>query len=421
MGCVLSAPVELIRVQRHGSTSFKCAVAEMQGWRVNHEDAHEMRCNDVSGSFWVLDGHGGDGAALLGAPDLVQELDQTLSDKPELPSDDAVEHCFETVDGRLRAHMTLNPEKESGTTVVGALIVRQADDTYSMKLVNCGDSRGIVVRSPAEEEHVSDPIEVRVPQHLDALTSDARAVAQGEAAPVCRWPLIAESVDHKPNHPTERARIEAAGGKVRLEEPARLDGNLAVSRGLGDFDYKIDSQRPVQEQKVSCIPDVYEASGLKAGSICVLGCDGVWDVMSGNFVGNFVRDALIREPNADLGSIAAELIRACLQRNSRDNVTVMIVHFVDGSSWTSVPDEMKHFDKLGENADMDGDIRKQYVAFLQRSKFPTKPCACAACNRWVLGMSQCPCEAAFYCSRHCQKKGWRTHKSVCTSVVQLPA
>ena len=33
-------------------------------------------------------------------------------------------------------------------------------------------------------------------------------------------------------------------------------------------------------------------------------------------------------------------------RNSRDNMTCMIMHFVDGSEWTNYPDEMKNYEKL---------------------------------------------------------------------------
>lgn len=66
------------------------------------------------------------------------------------------------------------------------------------------------------------------------------------------------------------------------DAPPRLDGNLAVSRGLGDFEYKQEEGRPVAEQKVSCVPDIYEVVGLKAGSLVILCCDGVWDVMTGD-------------------------------------------------------------------------------------------------------------------------------------------
>lgn len=43
------------------------------------------------------------------------------------------------------------------------------------------------------------------------------------------------STDHKPDTPSEKRRIERANGFV---EESRVNGMLALSRALGDFEYK---------------------------------------------------------------------------------------------------------------------------------------------------------------------------------------
>lgn len=403
---MLSAPVELTRVQRRGSPSFKVAVAEMQGWRTSHEDAHHMASGDRWGSFWVLDGHGGDKASEFCAPELGKESSLELEKASQMPDDARIGEIFEGVDRRCREHLHECSDR-SGSTVVGALIVKAPDGTYSVKICNCGDSRGLVIAPPVEDASAPAQLKVKRPSHL---TEDPPA-----------WPLIVTSIDHKPDYPTEESRIVAAGGDVKKEERgegvARLDGVLAVSRGLGDFEYKQDEKLPASEQKVSCLPDIYEAHGLKEGSVCVLACDGLWDVFNDDEVVTKVREQLRERPTADLGVMCASLIKEALGRSSRDNITVMIIQMVDGSEWSvrsgrfNESDEMMYFDKIlplkaDDNADID-----QYKAFLKRCSFPERPVPCAVSGRWFGSMFQCPGTGNIYMSRHCQKRGWAKFKA----------
>ena len=52
------------------------------------------------------------------------------------------------------------------------------------------------------------------------------------------------SADHKPNNEEELKRIKKAGGVV-IE--GRINGNLNLSRTLGDFEYKKDINLTQQE------------------------------------------------------------------------------------------------------------------------------------------------------------------------------
>eukprot|EP00747_Dinoflagellata_sp_TGD_P166591 gnl/TRDRNA2_/TRDRNA2_189609_c0_seq1.p1 gnl/TRDRNA2_/TRDRNA2_189609_c0~~gnl/TRDRNA2_/TRDRNA2_189609_c0_seq1.p1 ORF type:complete len:454 (+),score=110.36 gnl/TRDRNA2_/TRDRNA2_189609_c0_seq1:66-1364(+) len=410
MGCVLSSPVELVRVQRGGSSGYKVAVAEMQGWRVNHEDSHAFSCQDCDGNwgaFCVLDGHGGEGAAQYGSPEYVASVSKPTADG-QLPPNEEIEEGFKKLDADLHAFIKKNPDKDSGSTVIASIVVKQADGTYSAKLLNCGDSRGVIARGPTEVEAEAAAVPVTLPGHIAAFEAAATE------KPKRPWHLITETVDHKPSHPTEKARIEAAGGSVTCEEPPRLDGNLAVSRGIGDFEYKSDPKLPVPQQKVSCVPDIYEVHGLREGTIIVLACDGLWDVVTSEAAVEYVRDALIKNPKADLGDICTELINMSQVRNSRDNVTVMIVHCVDGTAWScrsdkfNGTDEMKNFDKL--TADLDDEMKKQYMSFLRKCKFPPEPAVCSVTGQWFQQMWQCPGTGNLYGTRASQKKGWKRHK-----------
>jgi len=421
MGGFLSAPLEVIRIQRKGSTTYKMGVAEMQGWRANHEDCHSMRSDDTCGEFFVLDGHGGDGGALYGAPGLAEEF-KGCGGSGYLPDEPKITEGFSKVDRNLRKHFAEHPDKASGSTVVGAISTKDADGSYSVKMLNCGDYRGVILWPATMTKEAAAELEMSVPDHLTKLAADgyeeemqSKGGMAGRPGRSMGFPLIMESIDHKPSHPTEKGRIEAAGGTVSADDCPRLDGNLAVSRGLGDFEYKKGEDLPVAEQKVSCVPDVYEMKGLPAGSILVLACDGVWDVMNGMDVANMVLEPLREDPNADLGAISAEIIKHCLKLNSRDNITAMIVVFEDGEKWAEEKDEMVVFEKMLEG-EMEDDVKKQYDAFLRKCGFPLKPVVCDVCERWLGDMQQCPCKECHYCNKLCQKKGWKTHKLVCIAV-----
>jgi protein phosphatase 1B len=62
------------------------------------------------------------------------------------------------------------------------------------------------------------------------------------------------TMDHKPYLEHERERIVKAGGTVMIQ---RVNGSLAVSRALGDFEYKSVPGLPPTDQLVSPEPDVY--------------------------------------------------------------------------------------------------------------------------------------------------------------------
>jgi serine/threonine protein phosphatase PrpC len=392
----MPTPMDIIRVQRSGSAAFACGVAEMHGHRLHHEDAHEMTCRTEvrAADFWVLDGHGSAAAAIYSAPELVRE--QCFS-SDQLPEDCVIERTFESVDQRLRDHVKAvgGDALIAGSTVIGALVAQQSDGTYALKLANCGDSRGVVVYGPSKctagnaassDGDLADFISgvtVRRPSRFTAEHETCKS----------SWPLICDTWDHKPDDPVELARIEAAGGFVTPSRPPRLDGVLAVSRALGDFTWKSDSEGAAAHQKVSCVPDIYEVTGLPAGALLILACDGIWDVMTSTEAATFIRDHVSKDSfNVDLGKIAADLVRECLRRGSTDNMTAMVVHFADGSKWCGYPDELVDFKRFAVPNPCE--VQPQYAEFLNRCGVSPGPPEPDASGRWFIRVGECPCVAA---------------------------
>jgi protein phosphatase 2C family protein 2/3 len=87
---------------------------------------------------------------------------------------------------------------------------------------------------------------------------------------------LALSVDHKPGDEKERERIEKAGGFVEFN---RVNGNLALSRALGDFAFKGNDKLPAEEQIVSGCPEVVVENVDDEWEFVLLACDGIWDVL----------------------------------------------------------------------------------------------------------------------------------------------
>ena len=56
----------------------------------------------------------------------------------------------------------------------------------------------------------------------------------------------------------------------------------------------------------------------------IVACDGIWDVASSKQCADFVQQLLV-EGESDLGIICEEALDTCLERNSKDNMTILVV------------------------------------------------------------------------------------------------
>ena len=73
----------------------------------------------------------------------------------------------------------------------------------------------------------------------------------------------------------------------------RVNGSLAVSRALGDYEYKQVEGKGPCEQLVSPEPEVSIIDRDREGDqFVVLACDGIWDVMSNEELADFVHSRM---------------------------------------------------------------------------------------------------------------------------------
>lgn len=272
--------------QTADSDRYSAACGWMQGWRSSMEDAHvilpEFKKEHNAGLFAVFDGHAGAKCAQL-----CQAVLPVMSTKNYCAATKTIDFgkMYLDLDESLRAKMM----DTSGCTAVTVLV----NDT-TVSCASVGDSRAVLCRA------------------------DGRAVDLSD--------------DHKPENAAERARIEAAGGHV---SDNRVNGQLAMSRALGDFQYKRNAKLPVEKQLVIPNPDVVTVDREQGDQFVVVACDGIFDVLSNQEVCDFVRQEL--QTNLPLVDICKKVCMFCLApedengRPSRaagtDNMTITIVRF----------------------------------------------------------------------------------------------
>lgn len=182
-------------------------------------------------------------------------------------------------------------EVQAGCTAVVALL-----EGNSLYVANAGDSRAVLCRG-------------------------------GTAVPL--------SFDHKPSHPVEKERIESAGGFIsNFGGMSRVNGNLNLSRAIGDLRYKTNMDLHPKAQIITAEPDIEQTTLEHGDEFLVLACDGIWDVMTNQQVVDFVRQGL--QNGKSCKDVASDILDHCLATDPKenrgigcDNMTCCIVKFKD--------------------------------------------------------------------------------------------
>uniref|UniRef100_A0A8C7K8R3 Protein phosphatase 1A n=1 Tax=Oncorhynchus kisutch TaxID=8019 RepID=A0A8C7K8R3_ONCKI len=259
MGAFLDKP-KMEKHNAHGEgNSLTYGLSSMQGWRVEMEDAHTAVIGlphglDPWSFFAVYDGHAGSQVAKYCCEHLLEHITSNPDFQSGLePNVESVKIGIRTGFLQIDEHMRNISEKKhgvdrSGSTAVGVMI-----SPGHIYFINCGDSRGLLSRGGA----------------VHFFTQD-----------------------HKPSNPLEKERIQNAGGSVMIQ---RVNGSLAVSRALGDFDYKCVHGKGPTEQLVSPEPEVYAIERSRL------------------------------EVTNDLERVCNEIVDTCLYKGSRDNMSVVLI------------------------------------------------------------------------------------------------
>ena len=312
------------------------------------------------GLFGVFDGHGGEYASHYVATHLYDTLvaqpewavayhNCNLESNTTLLSSIITQACHD-IDEKLRNEKT-KPSKDCGSTAIMALVCNRY-----LFVANVGDSRCILVTKKKTTQTKAATTNAE-----DDEVAATTASGSTGSKPCWQSPEIdvtAMSEDHKAHLPDERARIKSAGLTVQPDpdyvpsdnDPTTAGAisrvwisekvHLGTSRAFGDYDFKSNSEISASEQAVICTPEIVVREREEDEDMyLILACDGIWDVMSNQEVGEFVAGKVaerlhyssINTNNLLRGKVLAQvgddLTAECLKRGSRDNMSVLIVAF----------------------------------------------------------------------------------------------
>ncbi|VDO03738.1 unnamed protein product [Rodentolepis nana] len=336
MGQLISGPVTFKDTKMWQNSQFMVAASSMQGWRVRMEDAYACFLNlpsslndpaspnssqsNSTAYIAVFDGHGGTKISEYAA----SNLHTKIMSQPAYAQGDLVEAMRSGVlklDAEMQAkfsgYSSPQPTQKCSFAIPSdSLELPDLEGSKPLSSVDVGGSTCIALLLRGNLVYCAN-------------CGDSRAVLSRQGL------AEALSVDHKPTMVSEWSRIVAAGGWVAAN---RVNGNLALSRALGDFVYKRNTSLAAEEQIVSAEPEVTqcELRLAETDEFIVIGCDGIWDVMTNQEVISYVRSRLANGKSPD--NICEELMMHCLAPNCNpnglgcDNMTVVIVCFLNGGT-----------------------------------------------------------------------------------------
>jgi len=375
------------------------------------------------GFFAIFDGHCGNEAARFSAERfheyLYDEWKTSNMDTKEIKN--SIQNALNKLDYDFcRTCMDDGRNWESGSTALVAAIVDE-----ELIVSSLGDCRAVACRSTDLQVDMDTKIalqqdgwdHVEVVKDLNAQWENAMSESNIEDKRCRDWYWKEVAHVHDPSRIDEKKRIEDANGWITSEKEIpigqlqrmdfcdedvveilkrcfsdrynqsesvqthkrcnsapqriiqifRICGELAVSRAIGDRDFKADFNRPKTGSNVSgdsssleplwwecplplpypdthsrqfkedLVTSVAESHSIKLSHIgatdefLVLGCDGLWDVMDPDDIVR-VTFGLLFEEKWPARKAAARLAELAVHLGSSDNVTVIVIRFFRDSA-----------------------------------------------------------------------------------------
>ena len=306
----------------------------MQGWRKNMEDSHSIT-ELPSGilMYGVYDGHGGEEVAIF-ASKYLPEVFKNL--KPNFTNDE-IKDGFIELDNMLisKGNEILNcahNKKKTRDSLFKSMMLEYKRDYPDMSIEDI--TKELVCDFTGSTATVVFIDNDRI---VTATLGDCQGVIYrntGESID------LQECIHHLDNE-IESERVKNAGLEVH-GEPLRIARELAVSRSFGDFRFKKQGTPKLakSQQPVSIIPDITVYNRTDNDEFLLIGCDGIFDVLSSTEVVENVKTSIKNGETVELS--LEKLLDDCLcpvdsdQEKGKDNMTVLFVNLKNTSQNSNI-------------------------------------------------------------------------------------
>jgi serine/threonine protein phosphatase PrpC len=302
----------------------------MQGWRKRMEDAHITDISQGKSSeldvFGVFDGHGGKEISQFVTNHFTKEL---IINKNYINGDlkTGIKETFIKMDEIMQTNEGKEEIKKYARK-------SKEEDDLQNKNEPPNSQMAIISQLIGQKDPESDDIAMRTgctgcvcvidegnKKMYFANAGDSRVVLckNGNAIPM--------STDHKPELEEEKDRIYKADGWIT---DGRVKGNLNLTRGLGDLDYKQNKNLKPEEQIITSNPDILIEDFSNDVDFIIIGCDGIWDCLTNQQACDFVKNRLNNK--GKLSKIIEEMMDSICAKDlynatglGCDNMTCMII------------------------------------------------------------------------------------------------